>query len=65
MSSICRHVDLQLPKTKTDSTEEKVVVITETKIKFKEKKIDSLGEGLAAFKKRKQATRSLKTREDS
>ena len=59
---LARYADLQLPKTKSH-VEEKTGVLSETKIKFKEKKVDSLGDGLAAFKKRKQATRSLKARD--
>ena len=57
-----RYVDLQLPELEA-KVEHKTVVISEPKIKFKEKKVDSLGADLIAFKKRKQAARSIKQRE--
>ena len=48
-------VDLQLPADKSAQNVEqkKVVVSNEAKIKFREKKVDTLGAELVAFKKRK------------
>ena len=59
-------VDLQLPTPpEIEATPEPVQApVVEAKIKFREKKVDSLGSELIAFKKRKLAQRSMKQRQE-
>ena len=62
-------VDLQLP-TSLDAIEETIITnpSEKPKMKFREKKVDTLGSEFVAFKKRKMAAsaaRSMKQREDN
>jgi hypothetical protein len=56
-------VDLQLPEVEKQG-DQKVITLTEPKVKFREKKVDSLGADFVAFKKRKMNSRNLKQRMD-
>lgn len=66
-SSVFREevVDLQLPE-KKEKVIASVIPISEPKIKFRQKKVDTLGAELVAFKKRKltSAAQNLRKRDD-
>ena len=57
-------IDLELPEVK-QKAEEKVIVLSEPKLRFREKKVNTLGADLVAFKKRKMNSRNLKQRQDT
>lgn len=67
MSSRQPQVDLELPQEDSTVTETVPLPADEPKIKFREKKVDKLGQDLVAFRKRKMAARqqrSLRAKDD-
>lgn len=56
-------IDLQLPKSQKEVIPPPVVVEPET-VQFKEKRIESLGEGPVEFKKRKLNKRNIRQKLD-